>query len=262
MFKKLLAFIALAWVGWGCYCLSQPDLQPVFVNSKSPALLWHTASPMQLGTLITDSHATARVLLRNLGGQPLLIHKVEASCGCTVPTLHKTLLQPSEHTWIDVNIDTSLKLGDMKKTLTVWSNDPTHRQEELILLATVVASNQPKVLQQTHPAINPKNRLALFEGSCRSCHVDKGVGKSGQALYLADCGMCHGAKAEGGVAPALNKTNYNDPLVREAMKRIIANGSPTSPSMPPFSNQHGGPLSEAQIESLLNYLAYQASNTP
>jgi mono/diheme cytochrome c family protein len=254
--KRLLLLAPLLWV---VYCFSLPELQPVIINTQHKATVWHPPSPIQLGTLQTDSTTQARVFIRNDGFTPLLLKRVVASCGCTVPTLKQTKLNPAEHTWIDITIDTSLKLGAMEKTLTLYTNDTQHPVTELKLIATVLAAPANRQLGSVHAGINPKNRLALFEGSCKTCHVDRGVGKSGQSLFIADCGMCHGASGDGGVAPALTQADYTNPMVRERYKEIIQNGSPNNPSMPPFSSKQGGPLSDDQIESLLNYLAYQAS---
>jgi mono/diheme cytochrome c family protein len=104
--------------------------------------------------------------------------------------------------------------------------------------------------------------LVLFKGQCAACHVAKGKGKTGEALFVADCAMCHGLNATGGVAPSLVKQNYNDPAQKARMKDIISNGAPHNPEMPPFSLAKGGPLNEAEIDSLVNFIVYKSTLSP
>jgi mono/diheme cytochrome c family protein len=107
--------------------------------------------------------------------------------------------------------------------------------------------------------IQVKDPLVLFKGDCKSCHVDRGVGKFGEELFIADCGMCHGLQAEGGVAPSLIGFDMSDESQKAYARDVIANGAAMNPTMPPFGKAKGGPLSDEQIDSLVNYLGYLSS---
>lgn len=89
-----------------------------------------------------------------------------------------------------------------------------------------------------------------------ACHVTKGIGKVGEELFWADCAMCHGFRGTGinGVAPSLVPLDYHDKDIAAAKRDVIANGSKFHRSMPGFSKEHGGPLNDKEIDSLVQFL--------
>ncbi|MCA9799976.1 MAG: DUF1573 domain-containing protein [Cyanobacteria bacterium HKST-UBA04] len=126
-------------------------------------------------------------------------------------------------------------------------------------------------LKLSTPPLGERETSQLFLGRCATCHVTPGQGKYGNALFKADCAMCHGLNALGptdkGVsegsepmAPALIPRPYDDPAVYARLKKIIEYGSPFHPSMPAFLEDNGGPLSQAQIDSLLTFLKQASDN--
>ena len=204
----ILAGLALLYTLFG----PEPTLHPVLVDAYSPPKLVALANPWPVGTLPTEANVTVKVAIRNTGGQTVLLHKAEASCGCTVPQLPTRQLLPGHSAW---------------------------------------------ALHHGTAGVKVKDRLVLFKGTCKSCHVSQGVGRTGQALFLADCSMCHGLKGEGGVAPSLKGLNLQTEAGKAYARQVIAQGAPNNPSMPPFAQRLGGPLSEAQIDSLITYLSLQ-----
>lgn len=76
--------------------------------------------------------------------------------------------------------------------------------------------------------------------------------KSGRFIYHAWCSHCHGTKRHGPIGPALTKESLSHYTAKE-LKDIIANGIPES-VMSPFSKKKGGPLSENDIDLLVNDL--------
>lgn len=63
---------------------------------------------------------------KNTGKLPIVISRVKASCGCTVPTKPKDPILPGESAQIGVKYDTG-RLGSFMKTITITSNasEPT-----------------------------------------------------------------------------------------------------------------------------------------
>lgn len=229
-----------------------PGLRPAVISVYEPPIIQPDEAVHDLGNIITDSQAIHTFYLSNVGGKRLLIQKVDTSCGCTVADVSKKSVAPGEVTALKVTLDTSIKLGKVKKKITVYSNDPKQPVLNLYLKAMVLPQTQG------HEKIVVKDPLVLFKGKCATCHVMKGKGKTGKGLFQADCAMCHGMNAQGAVAPGLNHENYDDPKTLERLRRVISQGSPRTPEMPPFAKSHGGPLSEGEIDSLLNYLQFQA----
>jgi mono/diheme cytochrome c family protein len=234
------------------FMLTTPGLHPVIISSYEPAILSPNETTHNLGTVNTDSKVEHTWILYNTGGKPLYIKDVQTSCGCTAVDVPKKAIAPGGFAPLKVTLDTSIKLGKVKKTVTVISNDHKHPETKLYLVGNVI---QP---MQGHPRMNVKDPLVLFKGECATCHVLKGKGKSGKALFRADCGMCHGMNAEGGVATGLLNIDFGNEQRKALVRKVIAEGSPTNPEMPPFSKAHGGPLTDPEIDSLMMYLEMNA----
>lgn len=58
----------------------------------------------------------------NTGTGPLLIQNARASCGCTVPSWPKEAIAPGEKGEIQVRFNTTGKLGNQRKTVTLTAN--------------------------------------------------------------------------------------------------------------------------------------------
>ncbi len=161
-------------------------------------------------------------------------------------SLQKKILEPGESTDLFVTIDTSMKQNAVTKTLNVSSNDPKRPIVELALKMFV--RNQHKGLTEGAKA------KILTDENCTSCHVARGVGEFGIKLYVADCAMCHGPKAEGREWSTPNRRPYDNAAYYEHMKNVLTNGSKKTNAMPGFGGEAGGPLAQKQIDSLLGYL--------
>ena len=57
----------------------------------------------------------------NTGNAPIVISNAKGSCGCTVPTITKKVVEPGETSEIKVKYDTK-RLGRFSKTVTLTSN--------------------------------------------------------------------------------------------------------------------------------------------
>lgn len=63
----------------------------------------------------------------NTGKSPLIITRVQASCGCTVPKKPENPIMPGEKGKIEVSYDTK-RLGGFSKAITIFSNAKTSRK--------------------------------------------------------------------------------------------------------------------------------------
>lgn len=182
----------------------------------------------------------------NTGTKPLQIERAHSTCGCTVPSLPKSKLNPGESTRITVKLDTSMKQDQVTKTVDVDSDDPA--RPKVILSMYMDVANRHKALAERDKA------KILTDAKCIGCHVSQGVGLFGEELYKADCGMCHGEDAQGKIGPCLIR-DYNDPAVRKYVWDVTANGSKHRITMPGFIESAGGPLAKEQVDSIVDYLA-------
>ena len=183
----------------------------------------------------------------NIGTAPLIINRVYASCGCTIPSLEKKELKPGESGHLYVIVDTSMKQKAITKTVFVASNDPV---QPLLYIALTMFVKDP------HRNMKGNVGVKIFkDAQCAACHVDKGTNAIGIRLYQADCAMCHGIEpAKGAIGPALTGPYENEEFAK-SIKQVISQGSKTHRSMPGFLIDAGGPLSKPQIDSLMQYLA-------
>ncbi|APU09285.1 DUF1573 domain-containing protein [Cellulophaga lytica] len=61
----------------------------------------------------------------NTGDAPLIISKVNSSCGCTIPKKPKEPIMPGKTGVIEVKYDTKRPAGPIRKAITVISNAET-----------------------------------------------------------------------------------------------------------------------------------------
>jgi mono/diheme cytochrome c family protein len=192
------------------------------------------------GAITQDKKVSYDVAFRNSGDQPLSMRDLRSSCGCLALAASRKRLGPRESGTIELTLNPVGKRGRIAKTVNIYSNDARDPVKTLTVFATV-----------THGvAVVPGTPLetVLFKAKCRECHADPARGKSGKALYVAVCAMCHGAKGEG-------KKTTGPPLVERPdaeMRRLIAEGQPGS-GMAGYAKERGGPLDAEQVESLVRY---------
>lgn len=256
-FRRLVMLIMLVLAGLaGWLIFTTPGSKPVVISVYEPPIISAEQRVKDIGKVQTDQKVPAHFLVYNVGGKPLRIQEVETSCGCTVAKISKTVVAPGDFARLDVELDTSIKMGQVRKQLTVVSNDPKRPRLPLFLTGEVLGQ---KMEGHAPITLAPKDKLVLFKGECATCHVQAGKGKTGKALFQADCAMCHGVNAQGNhsAGPSLLNGNYADEAAAAQARRIIAEGSPHSPQMPPFSKAQGGPLSDDEINSLVVFLKTQ-----
>lgn len=82
----------------------------------------------------------------NTGNAPLIISKVNSSCGCTVPKKPEGPIQPGETGQIEVKYDTN-RVMPIRKTITVISNADTPTVA-LKIKGEVVDSSKTSVLEK------------------------------------------------------------------------------------------------------------------
>ncbi|HLT32337.1 MAG TPA: DUF1573 domain-containing protein [Aquaticitalea sp.] len=94
---------------------------------------------LDYGTIAQDADGVRVFKFTNSGNAPIVITGAKGSCGCTVPTYSKNVIQPGETGEIQVKYDTH-RLGAFTKTVTLTSN----------------ASEPKKVLRIKGEVVNPE----------------------------------------------------------------------------------------------------------
>ncbi len=63
----------------------------------------------------------------NIGNQPLIIEKIQSSCGCTIPEKPEKPIMPNEKGEIKVSYNTH-RVGGFSKSITIFSNAKNKRK--------------------------------------------------------------------------------------------------------------------------------------
>jgi mono/diheme cytochrome c family protein len=260
----------LRWAG----CLLVVWMSALGFEAESPAADGQAeTSPLKWDALsketVPDKTAVeARFVFNFTNGlaEPVVIQKIHTSCGCTVAKAARVPwpISPGTNGHIDVIMDLRGRFGLFTKTVFVETSHGTS-----ILQPRVQIKHQPPIGKVVMPTVGGKNpsdpvdrrqanmqlasadRQAVFRGDCAGCHAAPARGKSGARLYAAVCGICHDAEHRASMVPDL--TQLNKPTPASYWNHWIRIGNPVS-IMPAFAKSVGGPLSDEQISSLVEFL--------
>jgi len=198
--------------------------------------------------------------LTNISDGDVMINGVQTSCGCTVAKLpaQPWKIAPNEHGEISATMQLAgvPPGGNKTKTLTVNSD----KGSKLLIVRASVLAAAPAMsdMDRTNNLkLAAADRQAVFKGDCARCHVTPakdaaGHEKLGQDLYTAVCGICHNSEHQASFVPNLHK--LPEPTSAEFWRNWILHGKPGT-LMPAFAKSEGGILSDAQVDSLVQYLS-------
>ncbi|MBK6678586.1 MAG: DUF1573 domain-containing protein [Ignavibacteriales bacterium] len=100
--------------------------------------LFSPATKFDFGAIEQGAIVKHKFVIVNNGDQMLNIDKVVSSCGCTVAEPEKKELKPSETTTIAVEFNSTGRLGDQVKTISILSNDPVNPLFQLTISGKVM----------------------------------------------------------------------------------------------------------------------------
>ena len=250
-----------------------PPVQPVPttpasippVQSQLPPAPLASQRALPLGILAFDADTKESILkpgelagtylfhLTNVSPAEVIISRVQPSCGCTTAQLPPMPWKiPAGGTGqIPVTMNMQGKSGVVIKTLTVY----TEQGQKTLMLKTTMLQPDPNLMTAADRGRNQllakTDRQVVFKGDCARCHVEPVIGKFGKDLYLTACGICHEAEHRATMVPDLR--NLPNDSNADYWKLMITMGKEGT-LMPAFAQAHGGPLSDAQIVSLVTYL--------
>jgi mono/diheme cytochrome c family protein len=274
--------MVLASLSFATVALAQNSTAPIF--TRRPVSSPHGGTPLRpvitLPTLVFDSEtktydakageASAPFVfnLTNVWTNEIVMERTATSCGCTVAKLPEQPwhLKPSAH-------------GEIKVTVNLAGKPPGLTQKEVTVFTSVgvrlltvkvnipfVAMTEAQRKANAEKAV--KDRQSIFhrgateDDNCAACHIDKGLGKSGPVLYAADCGICHDSPHRATGVPDLKAVAGIKETSFNYWKEWISDGGKVGSMMPAFAMTRGGPLGEAEINSLAAYLTQFVSRHP
>ncbi len=206
-----------------------------------------TPEKINLGSAMHSDQVPGQFSIHNSGDAILQVLEVKSSCGCAVTNFKAGMLMPGESMEVNFTVDTTGKMGEIRKSIEVTTDAPIEPQKEILIYLDVKLQEHQQM-----------DRSAIFKGDCAACHAEPALYRVDQELFESVCYMCHGHYGLGGHAQRINDffylTQKSDDFFRKAIREGIEGSS-----MPAFAKEFGGPLDEEQIESLVKLIRWWES---
>lgn len=247
--SSLLRWLAIWLAGALAFHAAEPGSPPAH------PLAWD-AMTKTFDAKAGDESADFVFAVKNTSNRPVEVLELRPSCGCTVAELPKTpwILEPKEQGSFRATAEFKGKHGPFVKSIFVISSAGP---QTLTLQVNIPETEETRRARNQMLAL--ADRQAVFRGQCASCHVAPTVGKTGQELFQAACGICHSAAHRAGMVPDL--TVARERRDEAYWRRWISEGRDRT-LMPAFSHARGGPLSPEQIESLIVFALQHLPTQP
>jgi mono/diheme cytochrome c family protein len=227
--------------------------QPNPPASPPHPLIWD-AMQQTLEVKPGDGAADFEFHVTNKSEHAVEIVEIRPSCGCTVAEMPSTpwILEPGARSSFRGTIDFRGKHGRVAKSLGVISRPGTQ------LLGIVV--NLPELdPRERNREMALHDRQAVFKGDCASCHAAPAQSKVGGELFAVACGICHLAEHRAAMVPNLSVAR--EPRDAEYWRKWILVGKEGT-LMPGFGQKSGGPLTDEQVDSLVEFALAQLPTAP
>ena len=115
----------------------------------------------------------------NTGTQPLVIHNVQASCGCTTPDWTRNPVQPGGKGFVKATFDPRGRTGPLNKTVTVTAN--TEPNSEVLRITGNVLAKE-KTMEDIYPRQMENIRLKAAVLSLTK--IDPGTSKTEKLEFI------------------------------------------------------------------------------
>jgi hypothetical protein len=114
-------------LGMLCVTICAAQAQTLAMNGSKgqPSYKWVTDTVANLGKIEMSKPQTVTYEFINSGKAPLIITKVQPSCGCTAVEFSKNPINPGEKGFVKTTYNAASP-GVFYKTLTVFSNTPNY----------------------------------------------------------------------------------------------------------------------------------------
>jgi len=187
----------------------------------------------------------------NRGDRPVRISAVQPSCGCTVPQLPADpwIIAPGATSEMRLRVDFTSKEGELAKEVYVVSDLGTQRLHLTLTVPPRAIDSNPA--RRANVQLARADRQAVFRGDCARCHGTPTSGQTGVGLYVTACSSCHDSPHRASMVPELAIAKA--PRDAAYWRDLVRHGRPGT-LMPAFARAEGGPLSDEQVDSLVDYL--------
>ena len=110
---------------FGATCTNQKSIEDPGVDEDTSGLkpeIMFEKTEHNLGQIMQGEKVGYNFIFSNQGGASLVILDASASCGCTVPKYSKEPIAPGEKGSVEVVFDSSGRMGQQSKTVTLKTN--------------------------------------------------------------------------------------------------------------------------------------------
>ncbi len=216
------------------------------------------AAEFSFGRVPNDRAVEHVFKIRNAGTKPLVITRVQTSCGCTAAMMETSVVDPGQTGRLRVSFNPHGQKQVVTRTVTVYSNDAVQPTLALKVTAEVVPAGDEKKAPEPSKRAHAREAKLVFSTACLKCHGPKSSGESGAHLYASACVACHGAS---GAGVRLGDEVIGPPLRLAGMSVKSGPGLTQTvqagtghPAMPGYGKAYGGPLTDAQVASLVDLI--------
>jgi cytochrome c553 len=194
-----------------------------------------------------DEFAEFSFTVQNSSERPVNILELKPSCGCTMAEMPATpwVIAPGSSGSFRARANFKGKQGRFSKTIHVLSSAGTQKLNVHVSIPDTEESRRAR-----NQLLASADRQVVFRGECARCHEAPTRGKTGGVLFAAACGICHTPAHRANMVPDL--AVVREPRDAAYWLKWIGDGKKRT-LMPAFAEQHGGPLTEEQIRSLVEF---------
>ncbi|MBG7628849.1 MAG: DUF1573 domain-containing protein [Bacteroidetes bacterium] len=139
--KKLMTLLFIGFVTLSVNAQEVKSTE-VAVDPNAPVFEFET-DVIDYGKIEQNADGVRVFKFKNIGKSPLVISRVQSSCGCTVPKKPSEPIMPGESGEIEVKYDTK-RLNGFSKQITVFSN-ATEPTKKLRIKGIVLKPESPVV---------------------------------------------------------------------------------------------------------------------
>lgn len=122
MKKIVLSFAFAALVAGGAIAQEKPKATAPQEQAQNGPALAFEETEFNFGDITQGDVVEHTFKFKNTGTQPLVIERVDVTCGCTTPAWTKEPIMPGKTGYVTAKFNSAGKLGQQKKAITIHSN--------------------------------------------------------------------------------------------------------------------------------------------
>ncbi len=134
---------------------------------QGPPTLTLSEEEGNLGRITPDQPQTYLFTVKNEGGEPLIIERVQAPCGCTATVLSDEKILPGKVAQLEVTFNPRGYEGEVTQSVYIYSNDPENPRKRITIKAEVEHIPAPQI----HLSTNQWDLGLLAQGDSASLLV-------------------------------------------------------------------------------------------